>query len=94
MKRLEERDNMAMYITYHRKEDDRKVVRQWYINEPVPKVEGYVVTFQADGDELNFLLAAMEHLNFDKATGKLSVATDVLMHDGSVISMNEWSKLR
>jgi hypothetical protein len=93
MKRLEEKDNMAMYITYERK-DGRKVFMDWHINEPAPKVEGYVVTFQADGDELYYLLAAMEHLNFDKATGKLSVATDVLMHDGSVISMNEWSKLR
>jgi hypothetical protein len=71
---------MAMYITYHRK-DGRKVVKSWHINEPVPKVEGYVVTFQADGDELNFLLAAMEQLDLDKSTGRLLPVT------------NEWNNL-
>src|SRR6266566_1250683 len=37
--------------------------RQWYIGEPTPTDIGRVVTFQADGDELNLFLDAMAASN-------------------------------
>lgn len=47
---------MAMYIKYS---PDSKLVSQWYIGMPVPAITSSVVTFQADGDELTLILAAM-----------------------------------
>jgi hypothetical protein len=34
--------------------------KEWHVNEPLPKIEGQVVTFQADGHELELFLRAME----------------------------------
>jgi hypothetical protein len=70
MKRLEEKDNMAMYIEYERK-DGRKVVKSWHINDDMPYVEGYVVTFHADMDELVYLQKCIKEVGYDKATGEL-----------------------
>jgi hypothetical protein len=39
---------------------------EWHVNEAVPKIEGQVVTFQADGHELELFLRAMEE-GFDYA---------------------------
>lgn len=41
---------MALYINYK---------TEWHIGEPVPENLGRVVTFQADGDELNLFLDAI-----------------------------------
>jgi hypothetical protein len=70
MKRLEERDNMAMFISYIGK-NERPVIKGWHINEPVPYVKGCVVTFQADGDELDYLQKCIKEVGYDKATGEL-----------------------
>lgn len=34
--------------------------REWHISEPMPPIDGPVVKFQADGDELNLILRAMK----------------------------------
>jgi len=47
--------------------------KQWHINESVPEVYGQVVAFQADGDELNFILACMDLLGFDKRSGLIFI---------------------
>lgn len=41
---------MALYINYK---------TEWHVGEPIPEDLGRVVTFQADGDELEMILAAM-----------------------------------
>ena len=51
--------------------DDRGKWIEWHINEPVPQLEGQVIEFQADGDELNFLLACMQKVRAEKDTGNL-----------------------
>jgi hypothetical protein len=46
---------MALYIT-----DEMSKKRYiWHFSEPLPIIPGGVVTFQADGDELNLLLGAI-----------------------------------
>jgi hypothetical protein len=62
-----------LLIKWHN-EDERAVACEWHTNEPVPPVEGPVVTFQADGDELNYLLACMRKILYDKPTGCLFTA--------------------
>jgi hypothetical protein len=42
---------MALYINYK---------DEWHVGEPVPKNLGRVVTFQADGNELELILDAMD----------------------------------
>lgn len=39
-----------------------EIWEEWHVGEPVPEV-GRVVTFQADGDELELILKAMEGRN-------------------------------
>ena len=34
--------------------------QEWHVGEPLPKVIGRVVTFQADGDELDFIIQALQ----------------------------------
>jgi hypothetical protein len=41
---------MALYINYK---------TEWHVGEPIPENLGRVVTFQADGDELEMIYAAM-----------------------------------
>lgn len=50
---------MALYI-------DGK--REWHVGEPVPRHLGRVVTFQADGDELDLFIDAM-HASRGEANG-------------------------
>jgi len=33
--------------------------REWHVNEGVPELQGQVITFQADGHELEMILLAM-----------------------------------
>ena len=49
---------------------------EWHINEPVPPIEGPVVKFQADGDELNFLLKCMSDFVYVKSTGEIYEQND------------------
>ena len=37
------------------------IVLEWHVGEPVPANLPRVVTFQADGDELELILHAMDH---------------------------------
>lgn len=39
--------------------NDRYYDLHWHIGEPVPALKARVVTFQADGDELDLILEAM-----------------------------------
>ena len=32
---------------------------QWHVNEPLPEVHGPVITFEADGHELDLILIAL-----------------------------------
>lgn len=48
-----------LYIKDQRTKD-QTVQHQWHVGEPFPSVLGRVVTFQADGDELDLILAALE----------------------------------
>lgn len=34
-------------------------VQRWHVGEPLPEITHRVVTFQADGDELEMIVAAM-----------------------------------
>ncbi len=34
---------------------------EWHVNESVPELKGQVITFQADGHELQLIIAALEH---------------------------------
>ena len=47
--------------------------QEWHINETPPVIPGCVVTFQVDGDELNYLFACMKHVLYDKTTGGLRI---------------------
>ena len=40
--------------------DDSGRWKEWHVNESVPKIEGQVITFQADGHELELFLRAMQ----------------------------------
>ena len=37
--------------------------QQWRVGEPMPPISASVVTFHADGDELNILLAAIRQFS-------------------------------
>lgn len=58
--------------------DDKGRWREWHINESFHGVLGRVVQFQADGDELNFLLTCMEKVNYDKQSGAVSLQQNEL----------------
>ena len=47
--------------------DAERAWKTWHTGDPVPKIKERVVTFQADGDELNLILAAMRRLNADQS---------------------------
>jgi hypothetical protein len=34
--------------------------KEWHVGEPLPELEGGVITFQADGDELDIILASLD----------------------------------
>lgn len=57
---------MALYI----KQDDGSQWYEWHTGEPIPPITSRVVIFQADGDELTMILAAMN--------AKLIVPRDVV----------------
>jgi hypothetical protein len=40
-----------------------KVSQQWHVGNPMPEITSRVVTFQADGHELEMILAAMRKTN-------------------------------
>lgn len=40
--------------------DDTGRWKVWHVNEGIPKLEGRVITFQADGHELEMILLAMQ----------------------------------
>lgn len=40
--------------------DDSGRWQEWHVGEPLPTLEGRVITFQADGDELDVLLASLD----------------------------------
>jgi hypothetical protein len=44
--------------------------QEWHVNEGLPKIEGQVVEFQADGHELDMILIAMS-MNYDYRGGLL-----------------------
>lgn len=48
-----------LYIKEHLK--DAEANSTWHVGEPMPYIKARVVTFQADGDELNLILDAMSH---------------------------------
>ena len=54
---------MALYIT------DKGVTHSWHVGEPLPKIEGRVVTFQADGDELAAILEGLGY-DFESVPGR------------------------
>ena len=61
-----------MLIKNHRgTNESEEIQHQWHINEPVPEVNKRVVSFQCDGDELNFILACMDQVMYDKQHGRL-----------------------
>jgi len=39
--------------------DSNRKVYEWHVGEPLPKMKGPVISFQADGDELRRLLAGL-----------------------------------
>jgi hypothetical protein len=41
-------------------DEQGKALAQWHIGEPLPIVAGRVVTIQADGDELDIIIDALE----------------------------------
>lgn len=44
--------------------------REWHVNEGTPEIEGQVITFQADGHELDLILIAMGMTyNYDGTIG-------------------------
>jgi ferredoxin-like protein FixX len=44
--------------------------REWHVNESMPKIDGQVVEFQADGHELDLILLAMAMpYNYDGTIG-------------------------
>ncbi len=40
--------------------DSNRKVYEWRVGEPLPKMKGPVINFQADGDELRAILAALD----------------------------------
>lgn len=53
--------------------------RTWHVGEPIPPLLGRVVTFQADGDELELILVAMrESYELVKIGEKLRSRLDTL----------------
>lgn len=44
---------------------DNEGEKTWHVGDPVPKIKGRVVQFQADGHELELFLLAMEEPTFD-----------------------------
>jgi hypothetical protein len=71
---------MALYINYK---------TEWHIGEPVPLNIGRVVTFQADGDELEVILDAMgarwSHVNDPLEV----IAATLVFRDGRRIDLSQ-----
>jgi len=75
---------MAMFITWEDKGNERiKRRRQWHLGESIPNLDAYVVNFQADGDELNLILNAMQatytdssRVHYRKGSGFLAPSRD------------------
>ena len=40
--------------------DDSGRWKVWHVGESLPQIEGRVITFQADGDELDIILASLD----------------------------------
>lgn len=40
--------------------DDTGHWKEWHVGDPLPEIEGRVITFQADGDELDVILASLD----------------------------------
>jgi hypothetical protein len=52
-----------LYISANDKNGCTEEWQTWHVGEPIPKVTySNVVTFQADGDELDLLIEAMEQV--------------------------------
>ena len=49
-----------MLIIKGKDKDGFPIQRQWHVGEPLPEVTGCVITFQADGDELDIILASLD----------------------------------
>ena len=49
-----------MYISWT-DHDHRQQQRHWWVGQPLPEIDGRVVSFQADGHELEALLNGMEN---------------------------------
>lgn len=54
-----------LHIKDHRTKD-QTVQHQWHVGEPLPTIQGRVVTFQADGEELDLILAALDSMGKEK----------------------------
>jgi hypothetical protein len=50
----------------------------WRVGEPVPKIDGNVITFMADGAELDVILAAMRGLSGEQMAALRIVDGDAL----------------
>lgn len=50
--------------------DDKVASSVWHVGEYMPHVEGRVVTFHADGDELDVFIDALEKASRKKASEK------------------------
>tara|TARA_R110002051_G_scaffold225581_1_gene288502 strand:+ start:283 stop:669 length:387 start_codon:yes stop_codon:yes gene_type:complete len=66
----------------HRDEEGRSALRdyEWHVGEGIPEITGRVITFQADGDELECIVNAL------KATSKPKSVDELIEIPGGLIS--------